>query len=133
MNVNVEIYPKAVLRARGMGTNTRATATLLSELRRLSDKRVPFDTGTLKNTAIISPATGYLVYTPIYARRNYYGKVMVGNSPGHLTPMRVTNKDIKFQGAPQRGPFWIERTVTADKSTIADSVTKVTGGKIEWR
>ena len=130
--VKFELDAKTILSVRGLGADKRAVNTLLSEIKRLSDKRVPMDQGILKDTATIIKNRGQLIYTQPYSRVMYYGKVMVGATPGHKTPMHASEKNITYQGAPNRGSYWIKRTIVEDKAEIAKAVEKVTGGKVVW-
>lgn len=102
------------------------------------DPYIPMQQGTLKNTRIIDTGTDMsITYQGPYARFLYYGRVMVGVRSG--TPWaglgerkRVTQKELTFHGAPQRGAFWDVR-MWADRkhaiTKIIDKVAKAKGGR----
>ncbi|MDO5432970.1 minor capsid protein [Eubacterium sp.] len=99
---------------------------LLSEVRRLSDPYTPMDTGTTKNLVGIAPKKKALVYHSIQSRYLWFGKVMVGRPP-----KRVTNKNLKYAGAPRRGPFWVNRMWTDRGGEILKALAAYTGGKVK--
>ena len=94
-----------------------------SELMRLSDNYVPFASGVLKNSAIMENDGTGIIYSGPYARYHWFGKLMVDPITGKgafykegygfwsrpNTPKVLTDKDINYQGAPMRGPRWVER------------------------
>lgn len=110
MSVKVDISPAKILRARGLGSDTRACKYLASEVKRLCDPYVPMQQGALKNRATIAADGSQLVYTQPYAHYQYYGEVMAGRAPKHYT-----GKSLNHHGAPMRGPRWDKRML-ADKS-----------------
>jgi len=59
-----------ILENRGLGENGRVRKFFTHEVRRLSDKYVPFRLGDLKNTAI--EKTSEIQYVQPYARRQWY-------------------------------------------------------------
>lgn len=94
---------------------------LLSEARRLSDPYTPYEHGNLKNTSRILPARQSILYPTPKARYLWYGKVMVGPAP-----KKVTKKNLKFAGAPMRGPFWVNRMWADNKDQILRSLARYT-------
>lgn len=85
------------------------------EVLRKCDKYIPFRSGTLKNSGILGTniGSGNVEYIAPYSRYQYYGKVMIGKPP-----KQVTNKDLQYNGAPQRGSFWFEIMKMNYKDTI---------------
>ncbi len=77
-----------------------------SEVIRLSDPYIPFQSGMLKLSGQLGTVvgSGEITYNSPYARYLYYGYVMVGRAPKQLT-----NRPITYQGAPKRGAYWFER------------------------
>lgn len=120
---------------------------LASELLRASDTYTPFDAGILKGTAYISADGTEIVYTVPYARYLWYGKLMVDPITGKgaffkegygfwsrpNTPKELTDKDLKFQGAPIRGPKWVERAYIDNKITLLSSVEKFANSRYNRR
>lgn len=119
-----------------------AMNTLLSESRKKFDPYVPKETGTLKNTSRIIPDKGELVYPGPYARYQYNGKVMGSSIPimaggmleGFFSPKgekkKLTNRKLKYAGAPKRGSFWATRSWADNGDAIIRAVAIVVGGKV---
>ena len=87
--------------------NMNATGELFlsSEIKRVSDPYVPFDTGHLKNSAI--PEVGKLTYLGPYARRQWY----------------------EHKGDGMRGRQWCERAMIDRGDEVTKTVAKFCGGK----
>lgn len=113
-----------ILSKRKLGKGGEAQKKLLTEIRRATDPYVPKDTGHLKNTSRIVPSKGQLIYPGPYARYQYYGKVMTGRAP-----KKVTNKKLKYAGAPMRGSHWATRAWAARGDAIVKAVAGMIGGK----
>lgn len=76
------------------------------------DPFVPSLRGVLRQS--VTYGHGQLIYDTVYARFLYYGKVMVDPVTGSPFARRETTKvvvdrDLQFNGAPQRGAFWDRR------------------------
>ena len=97
-----------------------------SEVIRLSDPLTPMRTGTLKKSGLKATVTGSgtVTYNAPHARYQYYGKVMVGRAP-----KRLTNKDLTYEGAPQRGAKWFERMKAQNRNEILKGAAKIAAGK----
>ena len=88
---------------------------LTSEVRRLSDKYIPFDNGPLKNTAIESIDS--ITYIQPYAKRQFY-----------------ENKGYGTQGTAKgglRGKQWTNRMWADRGKEITKSVANLIGGKVK--
>ena len=94
-----------ILAKRGMEQDGRAHLLLANELRRRSDKYVPFLTGMLKNSARTLP--GKIIYIQPYARRQWY----------------------EHRGKGLRGPQWCIRCWNAEGKEISASLARYIGGK----
>lgn len=96
-----------------------------SEVLRLSEPYLPFQTGGLRDAGIAGtvPGSGEVVWNGPYARYLYYGKVMVGRAPKQLT-----DRDLRFHGAPRRGAFWFERMMADKGKQIIAKARKIAGG-----
>lgn len=92
-----------------------------SEVLRLSDKYTPFQTGSLKKSGILGTdiGSGTVEWIAPYARYQYYGKVMVGRPP-----KKVTDKDLRYNGEPQRGSYWFERMKIDHKKEIIEGANR---------
>ena len=109
-----------------------------SELLRISAPYTPFDNGILAGTAFISSDGTEIIYPVPYARYLWYGKIMVDPvtkkgaffSPNYgfwsrpNTQKELTDTDLKFRGAPIRGPKWVERAYIDNKTTLLSSLEK---------
>lgn len=108
MYIRVEMdEAKEILKKRGMEKDGRANLFLANELRRRSDKYVPFRAGILKNTAIVRP--GQIIYNTPYARRQWY----------------------EHKGNGLRGKQWCMRCWTAEGHEITVALASFVGGKAE--
>ena len=118
MKVDVRINIPGILQRYGLDENQTAAKFLASQVARFSDKRVPFQTGALKNQVRILAENGRvcLHYTLPYAHYHYHGEVMAGRAPKHYT-----GKAISHHGAPMRGPKWVERTMEAEGGAVVQS------------
>lgn len=117
----------AILKARGLGASNAAIKKLCSAAARFADKRVPMQSGTLKNSKkiVLSGAgNGYIVYPGPYAHYQHEGKVMDGIAPKHYT-----GQALIYHGAPARGSHWIDRTMQEDGDKIIAAFAKSVGGK----
>jgi len=68
----------------------------------ISKPYTPFRFGRLTRT--VKTQGNVITYNTPYVRYLWYGYVMVGPAP-----KQVTNRLLKFRGAPKRGRFWIVR------------------------
>lgn len=110
-----------ILLKRHLNENGLAQLFMTSEIKRLSDPYVPMQSGTLKNTAVVEP--NKLTYTQIYSKYHWYGKVMAGN------PRRPTSKNMRYNGAPMRGPKWTLRMWSDRGNEVVQSVARFVGGR----
>lgn len=115
-----------ILRNMGLADKNKARRHLAACIKERADPYAPYDTGLLKNTAQISPNGKYLTYVGPYAHYQYHGKVM---GPNVLTKdgwrsmapkggKYYTGKDLTYQGAPMRGPQWVDRALAAHGDEI---------------
>lgn len=104
----------------------RAQKFVDSEVLRLSEPFMPFDTGYLMKSGILGTAigSGIVKWVAIYSKYLYYGKVMVGKPPKH-----PIDKNLVYQGGPQRGAFWFERMKSVHKKNILRGAKRLIGGR----
>lgn len=107
------------------GRYSRAQMFVDSEVLRLSSPYIPFQSGMLEKSGILGTTvgSGEVIWNAPYARYLYYGKVMVGRAP-----KKLTDKNLKFHGAPMRGAFWFERMKKDKGKSILDGAAKIAGG-----
>ena len=136
---NIDIHlagTEALLRGLNLEKGGKAQKFFTSEIIRLSDKYVPFSTGVLKNSVHPEPDYSAILYTTPYARYHWLGKLMVDPITGKgsffdaqeglhwsrpNTQKVLTDRDMQYQGAPLRGPFWTERMWEAEGEQILES------------
>lgn len=123
ITIQTHIEPSSILKARGLGSSSAARKHLATTVARLSDKYVPMQQGTLKNTRKIDRDGKFILYNQPYAHYQYYGKVMGGRAP-----KRYTGADIQYHGAPLRGAFWDKRMMADRRQEVLDDMAKFVGG-----
>ena len=102
---------------------------LVKNVARRITKYVPKRTYSSIENAIAQgqePANGRIVIRGPHIKYLYFGKVMAGRKPKH-----VTNKDIRYTTTFNRlaGPFWLERLMAAEKDRIIeDERRNILGG-----
>ena len=110
-----------------------------NEVMRKADPYVPMGSGVLKNSARVVDGGEAIEYSTPYARYHWYGKLMVdpiiGKGAFHdpisgrfwsrpNTPKVLTDRDMSYQGAPMRGPMWVDRMWLTEKESILSSVSQ---------
>ena len=106
-----------LLDARGLKQMQRVQKYVDSEVLRLSDPYIPFDTGKLKQSGTLGTVigSGTVVYNCPYARKNYYnntGNGKQGTAKGGL-----------------RGKLWFERMKADHLDGILNGCAAIAGGK----
>jgi hypothetical protein len=103
----------AILERRGLTIGGRVQKVVDVAVLRYCDPKVPFNTGMLKDSAITASAVGegLLVYATPYARRLFY------------------HPEYNFQGAPDRGAYWFERTMAEHKDDVVREAAAAAGGR----
>lgn len=112
VKINLNSMDKILLK-RNLDKNGKAQKFFTSEVRRTADPYVPFQQGSLKNTARIE--TNRIIYTQPYARKMYY-----------------ENKGYGTQGTSRgglRGKQWIKRMWSDRGKDIVKSIAKFVGGR----
>lgn len=137
--IKVEMKQVATILTR-IGVNK--TGDVQMQLTRIVNKRItrymPFRTGALSTKLkYIKSPTEIEVAAP-YARKMYYGKVMVnsktGKGPAFIpgvgyrykkgTTLKATDRDLKYDTTkhPEAGPFWDRRMMASEKDAIVSDV-----------
>lgn len=114
-----------IIKDHGLDENGDVTIFLRNEVERLSDPYIPMVKGILKNNKS-HPNNHSIKYNSPYSRYQYYGKVMVGKAP-----KQVTDKDLKYNGAPKRGAKWDKRMMNDRGKEVCKNVENFikNGGK----
>ena len=142
ISINLDGTEK-ILKNHGLQEAGAVQQFFTNEIMRLSDPYVPFRSGPLKNSAHHSPYWDEIIYNTPYARYHWYGKLMVDpitkKGAFHdplsgrfwsrpLTPKELTTRDMKYTGAPLRGPRWVERCWIDNKDSIIKATEAYAGG-----
>ena len=98
MRVMLEMAPGKILASYGLGASTRARRQLAALVRRRCDKYVPYDTGRLKNTAVISLDGRSITYPQNYAAAQY--------------------RKYYHHSDPNRGPHWEKRMLLNERTQL---------------
>ncbi len=96
--VSVNIDTTAICRKYGLGSSNAARKALAANVRRRCDKYVPFDVGTLKNTAQVAGDGSTVTYIQPYARKQY------------TTPYRHSD--------PRRCQYWDRAMMAAEGDAV---------------
>jgi len=144
-DVELDFGPvEQILEDRGLNPMGLVQRYIDSEVIRYCDPKVPFRTGMLKDSALISTVigSGMVVYATPYARYMFMGEVMGPNIPirdsgtGAITgwrsppgkPKYLTGRQINYNGAPERGAHWVERMAAEHLDDIVRGAAILAGG-----
>lgn len=102
-----------ILEERGLTPGGQVQAFVDSEVIRYCDPKVPFKTGALKDSALTASVIGegMVVYATPYAAKMYY------------------NPQFNFNGAPERGAYWVERMEAEHLDDIVNGAAALAGGR----
>ena len=103
-----------------------------TEWHRLYMPYIPFDTGTLANTVVISP--GCIIHTAPYAHYQYAGKVYGPNYPvtesgrvvGYYSPpiKRPTGRALQYHRNPLASKKWDKKAEATQKPKLISSLQR---------
>lgn len=114
----------AALEGKGLGEGGKVQRFFSSEVMRVSNPYLPFKAGALQASARLTDQGDGIIYDTPYARYHWYGKLMVDpktKKGAFYNPLtgrfwsrprvqkELTDRDLKYRGAPMRGPRWVER------------------------
>lgn len=137
--IKIDIHDsQQIIKDHGLDLGGHVQKFFSNELLRISDAYTPFDSGILKDTAFVSSDGAYIVYPMSYSRYLWHGKLMVdpitkkgaffkegyGFWSRPKVQKELTDIDLKFHGAPLRGPKWVERAYIDNKTSLISSVEK---------
>jgi hypothetical protein len=103
---------KDILRSKGLEEGGRVQQFIDSECLRLSEGKIPKDTGVLIQSGITNTniGSGEVKWSTPYARRLYF------------------HPEYEFQQSPERGAYWFERMKAQYKDQILDGAKRKAGG-----
>lgn len=125
--------PNQIIKRLGLDENGGVTLFLRNEVDRLSDPYVPFASGSgvhMKSNKTY-PSNHEIKYNAPYSHYHYMGKKAVGPSRPAGVKRQISGMDMKYQGAPFRGPKWDKRMMADRKDDVIKSVQNYikSGGK----
>ena len=140
--VDTDIDTDKILQSRGLDDNGKIQEIFTREVYKRSEKYIPFRDGILNK--IVEIGQDFIRYKSPYARYHWYGKLMVDpitkkgcffnpntgdmwSRPG--TQKELTDKDMNYNAAPTRGPFWTNRMWTDEGENITEGLAKMAGGR----
>lgn len=109
-----------------------ASKYMAQRVKAYCDPFVPFQTGTLKNTAYCGD--NYVQYRTPYAHYQYRGVVMVGIISGSPwakrgEAKRYTFRPLSYSGGGQRGAHWDKRMMRQRGGEVTADVAAFVGGR----
>lgn len=130
-----------ILENHGLEKGGRVQAFFTTDIMRRADKYVPMNSAKSfsfsANPQKVHPEEGYeaIIYDLDYGRVHWYGKLMVDpvtKKGAFFNPERgfwsrkhvkkeLSDRDMQYQGAPLRGPKWVERSWLDNKDDIIRS------------
>lgn len=114
----------AILKGKGLDEGGKVQRYFSSEVVRVSNPYLPFRNAGLQSSMRLTDKGDGIIYDTPYARYHWYGKLMVdpitkkgafyNPTTGRFwsrpnTQKVLTNRDLRYRGAPMRGPRWVER------------------------
>ena len=110
-----------IIKDHGLDENGGVTRFMRDTVDRFMDPYIPMSTGILKNTKTY-PNNHSIKYTSPYAHYMYKGKVAVGASKPKGVKRTISNKPLRYQGAPKRGAEWDKRMMNDRKKDLIRDV-----------
>lgn len=134
VDLNLSTWNETLCR-HGLQKDGPVQAFFTNELFRASNPYTPFRSGVLAD-AVVKPSS--ILYTTPYAQYMWFGKLMVDPITGKgafYDPMYgfwsrpgvqkvLTDRPLHYQGAPLRGPKWVERAWIDHKQSVIDSTQR---------
>ena len=124
MKANIKVKMNStnkIIKDHGLDDNGRVTKYLRDTVDRFCDPYVPFANGALKNNKVY-PNNHSIKYVSPYAHYHYKGKKAIGASRPKGVKRTISNMNMKYQGAPKRGPEWDKRMMNDRGKEVAKDV-----------
>ena len=119
-----------IIKDHGLDENGYVTRHLRDTVDRFCDSYIPFATGPLKNNKQY-PNNHSIKYVSPYAHYHYKGKKAEGASRPKGIKRTISNIDMKYSGAPKRGPEWDKRMMNDRRNDVSKDIENFikNGGK----
>ena len=119
-----------IIKDHGLDSNGRVTEYLRDTVYRLYEPYVPRENGNLYRQVTFSNAYSIKHIAP-YSHYMYKGKKAIGASKPKGIKRTISNQDMKYQGAPKRGPEWDKRMMNDRGKEVCKDVERFikNGGK----
>lgn len=125
-----------ILSSRGLEPGGKVQKFIDSEMIKVMNPYTPMQSSTLINSVTLNTVigSGLIEYGTPYDRYHYYGKLMVSPTTGSSYAQKgekkvLTDKDMNYNGAPKRGPFWFVRAKADKKEKILEGARKIAGAE----
>lgn len=112
-----------IIKDHGLDENGRVTKFLRDTVDRFCDPYIPFASGPLKNNKSY-PSNHEIKYMSPSAHYHYKGKKAIGPSRPKGVKRAISGIDMKYQGAPKRGPEWDKRMMNDRRNDVCRDVEK---------
>lgn len=119
-----------ILKDHGLDKDGRVTEFFRDTVYRLYEPYVPRESGNLYRKVTFQNAHSITHIEP-YSHYHYKGKKAVGASRPKGIKRTISNQDMKYQGAPKRGPEWDKRMMNDRGLEVCKDVERFikNGGK----
>lgn len=97
-----------IIKDHGLDNDGRVTEHLRDTVYRLYEPYVPRENGDLYRK-VTYPNKHSIKHTSHYSHYHYKGKKAIGASRPKGIKRKISGIDMKYQGAPKRGPEWDKR------------------------
>ena len=111
MQLNIKVKmdnPNKIVKDLGIDENGIVTKFLRDDVYRLYEPYVPREQGNLYRQ-VTYPNNHTIKHEVPYAHYHYKGKKAIGASKPKGVKRKISSEDMKYQGAPKRGPEWEKR------------------------
>lgn len=125
-NVDIKINSaEKIIKDHGLDDNGSVTEHFRNTVDRFMDPYIPSASTDLKKLKIY-PNKYTIKYISLYSHYHYKGKLMLtksGSSWAKLGEKKYyTNTDMRYQGAPKRGPEWDKRMMNDRKQDVINDI-----------
>lgn len=133
-NIKIKMNPvNKIIKDHGLERGGPVNRFLRDTVERLSDPYIPMSSSSgvhMKNQKTY-PNNHSIKYIAPYAHYHYKGKKAIGPSRPEGVTRTISGINMKYQGAPKRGPEWEKRMMNDKRKQVCKDVERFikTGGK----